>query len=89
MSDSVFLDRKVRYRMSPKTGLAFKLLRNQVGSLLAARLRNDSSENVGSLWEQLIMKILGHIKVEDIEKKPETVTLVVNNKIEAVRPSRM
>lgn len=80
MADSVLLDRKVRFRLDGKAGIALKYLRSRIGSMLASQFRGDRS-STSSDWEDVAIMLLGKLKPQAEERKPETVTLVVNRVI--------
>lgn len=80
MADSVFIDRKVRFRLEPKTSVALKFLRNNLGQLLATQFRGRPLTESQAIWEELALRILGHIKPQDPDAKQETLTLVVNRR---------
>lgn len=81
MADSVLLDRKVRFRLDPKAGIALKYLRNHIASMLASQFRGKRS-TIAQDWEDIAMMVLGKVKpVNEEKKQQETVTLVVNRVI--------
>lgn len=78
LADSVFLDRKIRYSIGPKASVALKLLRKQLASTLSAHFTGKAVVGRDAVWEETAMAILGKVKPEEEEKRPEKVTLVVN-----------
>lgn len=81
MADSVLLDRKVRFRLDAKAGIALKYLRTHIGSMLASQFRGDQSSTSPD-WEDIAFMVLGKVKPKTEERRQETVTLVVNRVIQ-------
>ncbi|KAJ3558034.1 hypothetical protein NM688_g1149 [Phlebia brevispora] len=81
-SNSVLVDRKIRYRLEPKTNVALKYLRNQLGLLLAAQFRGESLANSQVPWHDIAITILSKVKPpQEPESKSHTLTLVLNRHI--------
>ncbi|KAH9946814.1 P-loop containing nucleoside triphosphate hydrolase protein [Amylocystis lapponica] len=78
MSDTVYIDRKIRFRIPPKSGIALKILRTQLGSLLSTQLRCKPLVESQVLWNDLAMMVLSKVKPKGEEEYQERVTLVVN-----------
>jgi len=78
MADSVIVDRKVRFRVDPKTSIALKYLRDNIGTTLASRFRGDQLGTAQISWQDIAMMVLGRVKPKFEDKKPEFMTLVVN-----------
>lgn len=80
MADSAAIDRKVRFRITPKTSVALKLLRNQLGAILAAQFRTRPLTESQIRWNEIAMMILGKVKLEGPPQLQDGVTLVVHNR---------
>ncbi|KAI0757146.1 P-loop containing nucleoside triphosphate hydrolase protein [Daedaleopsis nitida] len=80
MADSAAIDRKVRFRITPKTSVALKLLRSQLGAILAAQFRTRPLTESQIRWNEIAMMILGKVKLEGPPQLQDGVTLVVNNR---------
>lgn len=80
MSDSVSIDRKVRFHIPPKASIALKLLRNNLSSILSAQLRTRPLTESQVRWNEIAMMILGKVKLEGPPQLQDGVTLVVNNR---------
>lgn len=78
LADSVFLDRKIRYSVSPKASVALKYLRREMASTLAMHFSGKPVTGSDAVWEDTAMAMLGKVKPEDSEKKAEKITLVAN-----------
>ncbi|PCH33517.1 pre-mRNA-splicing factor ATP-dependent RNA helicase prp22 [Wolfiporia cocos MD-104 SS10] len=76
-SNTVLIDRKIRFRVPPKTGVALKVLRSQLSSLLATQMRIKPLDESQLLWNELAMMVLGKTKPKDPGGQ-ESVTLVIN-----------
>ena len=74
------MDRKVRFRVGPKSSIALKYLRSRIGTTLAAHLRGDNFEDIQTAWEDLAMLVLGKIKPKSDDKRQEYITLVMNRR---------
>jgi len=73
--DAVFVDRKIRYQVAPRTNIALKILRGQMNSLIAHQLRGKMLSESQILWNELAFMVLGKVKVEEEggEKAPMVV----------------
>lgn len=80
MADSAFIDRKVRFRITPKASIALKHLRNNLSSILAAQFRTRPLTESQMRWNEIAMMILGKVKLEGPPQLQDGVTLVVNNR---------
>ncbi|KAF8922394.1 P-loop containing nucleoside triphosphate hydrolase protein [Mucidula mucida] len=69
LSDMVIIDRKTRFRVSPKTNIALKFLRSQLADVLGSQLRGKVLTESRILWNELGMVVLGKIPVDE-EKEP-------------------
>lgn len=74
----MFVDRKIRFRLSPKSGVALKILRNQLSTLLSVQLRGDPLILSQLQWYELAMMVLGKIKPKNPDENQENITVVVN-----------
>ncbi|KAG6911865.1 hypothetical protein DXG01_000112 [Tephrocybe rancida] len=64
ISDSAFIDRKIKYRIPPKSNIALKFLRTQLWSLLAHQFRGKPLTESQILWNEIAMLVLGKVKLE-------------------------
>ncbi|KAI1797739.1 P-loop containing nucleoside triphosphate hydrolase protein [Ganoderma leucocontextum] len=80
MADSVGIDRKVRFHISPKASIALKLLRNNLSSILSAQFRTRPLSESQVRWNEIAMMILGKVKPEGPPQLQDGVTLVINNR---------
>ena len=55
MADSAAIDRKVRFRIPPKVSIALKLLRTNLGSILAAQFRTRPLTESQVRWNEIAM----------------------------------
>ncbi|KAG5648099.1 hypothetical protein DXG03_007134 [Asterophora parasitica] len=69
ISDSAFIDRKIKFRISPKVNIALKFLRTQLASLLAHQFRGKILTESQILWNEKALMVLGKVKV-DAEEHP-------------------
>ncbi|EIN14170.1 P-loop containing nucleoside triphosphate hydrolase protein [Punctularia strigosozonata HHB-11173 SS5] len=80
ISDSVIVDRKIRYRIPPKTHIALKHLRHQLNASLALQFRGQPLTESQVLWSQMAENVLGKIKIkEDGESDGISRSIVVVN----------
>ena len=79
MADTASIDRKVRFRIPPKTSIALKLLRQNLASILAAQLRTRPLTESQARWNEIAMMILGKVRLEGPPQLQDGVTLVVNS----------
>ncbi|KAH9944510.1 P-loop containing nucleoside triphosphate hydrolase protein [Epithele typhae] len=80
MASSVWIDRKVRFRVPPKTSIALKLLKQNLASILATQYRVRPLTEPQLRWNELAMMILGRVKLEGPPQLQDGVTLVVHNR---------
>ncbi|KAI0785954.1 P-loop containing nucleoside triphosphate hydrolase protein [Abortiporus biennis] len=78
MSDIVLIDRKIKFRVEPKSSIALKFLRNQLGQLLASQFRGVNLDETQKQWDELATMVLGKVKIKDPMEREESVTVVVN-----------
>lgn len=72
----VYIDKKIKFRLSPKTGVALKLLRSQISALLSAQMRIKPLSETQLPWNELAIMILGKLKPEEPGRQLESITLV-------------
>jgi ATP-dependent RNA helicase DHX29 len=73
MSDTAIVDRKVKYRLAPRANIAMKILRTQLGSILAQQFRGKPLTESHIQWHKLAMVALGRTKLEtEIEQSTST-----------------
>lgn len=58
ISDSAIVDRKIRYRITPKANVAIKILRRQLQNILARRFQGKPLTALQSRWYELAMVAL-------------------------------
>lgn len=75
ISDSAFIDRKIKFRISSKSNIALKFLRGQLGSLLAHQFRGKILTESQILWNDISLMVLGKIKVEDEGSEPPVILI--------------
>ena len=78
LASSVFLDRKIRYNINAKTGVALKFLRKEMASTLAMHFGGKPVTGSHAVWEDTAMAMLGKVKPDDSERKLDKITLVTN-----------
>ncbi|KAI0778038.1 P-loop containing nucleoside triphosphate hydrolase protein [Trametes elegans] len=80
MADTAAIDRKVRFRIQPKVSIALKLLRNNLGAILATQFRTRPLTESQLRWDEVAMMILGKVRPEQPPQLQDGVTLVINNR---------
>ncbi|KAI0670050.1 P-loop containing nucleoside triphosphate hydrolase protein [Trametes maxima] len=80
LADTASIDRKVRFRIQPKASIALKLLRNNLGAILATQFRTRPLTESQLRWDEIAMNILGKVKPEGPPQLQDGVTLVINNR---------
>ncbi|KAK0506080.1 P-loop containing nucleoside triphosphate hydrolase protein [Armillaria luteobubalina] len=65
ISDSFSIDRKIKFRVAPKTNIALKHLRTQLATVLSQQLRGKVLNESQILWNEMALSVLGKVKVED------------------------
>jgi hypothetical protein len=63
-SDTISIDRKIRFCVSPRTNLALKVLREQLGNLLAHQYQGKSLDNIQNSWKDIGLLALGRMKIK-------------------------
>ncbi|KAI5124610.1 hypothetical protein M0805_004220 [Coniferiporia weirii] len=61
IADTVIIDRKIRYRLAPKTGIALKHLRAQLAGVLSAQFRGKELTERQQKWNELAVRVLGKV----------------------------
>lgn len=72
VSDSAFIDRKIKFRIPPKTNIALKYLRNQVNAVLASQMRGKPQMESQILWMQLAMAVMGKLKLDGADGEQQS-----------------
>lgn len=73
MSDTAIVDRKVKYRLTPRANIAIKVLRTQLSGILAQQFRGKPLTESQIQWHKLAMVALGRTKLEtEIEQSANT-----------------
>ncbi|KAJ7631081.1 P-loop containing nucleoside triphosphate hydrolase protein [Roridomyces roridus] len=62
VSNAAFIDRKVKYQLSPKCNVAFKFLRMHLSSILALQFRSRPLIESQVLWNDIALSLLGKEK---------------------------
>lgn len=77
MSDTAIVDRKVKYRLTARANIAVKILRTQLGSILAQQFRGKPLTESQIQWHKLAMAALGRTKLEtEIEQSAITKMMI-------------
>jgi len=63
ISDSVFIDKKIRFRVTPKSNIALKILRNQIGFVLADQFRGKTLSESQIVWHEVALLALAKSKL--------------------------
>jgi len=64
VSDSAFVDAKIKFRIPAKTNVALKYLRNKLAVELSERIRNKSSTGSQERWMEMALIVLGKLQSE-------------------------
>lgn len=62
VSNTIEIDRKIKYRVAPKTNVALKHLRKHLWDNLALQFRGKVLSETQKVWSELAMKALGVVK---------------------------
>ncbi|KAL5535622.1 hypothetical protein ACEPAF_3716 [Sanghuangporus sanghuang] len=65
IANTVIIDRKIRYRLNPKTSITLKYLRSNLTTNLAAQFRGKVLTEQQQKWKELAMRVLSKMKVEE------------------------
>ncbi|KAI9445226.1 P-loop containing nucleoside triphosphate hydrolase protein [Lactarius indigo] len=76
VSDAAFVDRKIRFRIPARTGLALKHLRTQLAAALDERLKNKPTTESQERWMDIVLAVLGKLRPE-VDRTTQTVVLDV------------
>lgn len=58
------IDRKIKFRIPPKTSVALKFLREQLGNVLAHQFRHKTLMQSHLQWNETGLMVLGKVKPE-------------------------
>ena len=61
----ITIDRKIRFRVSPKANIALKILRSRLSDLLSHQMRGRVLTESQVRWNDLAMSVLGRVKGDD------------------------
>jgi len=64
-----FIDRKIKFRISRKVGVALKYLRHHLAAILANQIRGKPLSESQLLWDELAMSVLGRTKLITSEEE--------------------
>ncbi|KAH7909118.1 P-loop containing nucleoside triphosphate hydrolase protein [Hygrophoropsis aurantiaca] len=76
ISNTVVIDRKIKFRLPPKATIALKRLRSQLGNILAQQFKSKPLAESQILWHNLAMVALGNIKIE--VEEAETMKVIIH-----------
>ena len=62
-SNSVFIDRKIKFRVPGRASVALKYLRHHLATILANQIRGKPLSESQLLWNELAMTVLGKVKL--------------------------
>ncbi|KAF9240899.1 P-loop containing nucleoside triphosphate hydrolase protein [Melanogaster broomeanus] len=77
ISDTAIVDRKIKYRLTPKANVAMKILRNQLSSIAAQKFRGKPMTESQVRWHELAMTALGRVKLDAETDASTAVKLVL------------
>jgi ATP-dependent RNA helicase DHX29 len=63
ISNSAFIDRKIKFRIPGRVNVALKYLRHHLGTILANQIRGTPLSESQLLWNELAMIALGKMKL--------------------------
>ena len=63
ISNSAFIDRKIKFRISGRINVALKYLRYHLATVLANQIRGKPLSESQLLWNELAMSVLGRTKL--------------------------
>ncbi|KAI0318481.1 P-loop containing nucleoside triphosphate hydrolase protein [Amylostereum chailletii] len=78
IADSLFIDRKIRFHVSPKINLALKYLRGHLASLLATQLRGKPLTETQALWMEIALIVLGKMRLEKEQPQRAILDVIVH-----------
>lgn len=77
VSDSAFVDPKIKFRIPAKTNLALKCLRNKLAVELSERIRNKSSNGSQERWMKMALIVLGKLQSEQSSRAQSIVLDII------------
>ncbi|KAJ7181792.1 P-loop containing nucleoside triphosphate hydrolase protein [Mycena crocata] len=63
VSNAAFIDRKIKFQVSPKCNIALKFLRSHLASILAQQFRSKPLTESQVLWSDIALSVLGKEKL--------------------------
>ena len=63
-SDTISVDRKIKFSVTPRVNLALKVLREQIGNLLAHQYQGKSPVDIQNSWKDIGLQALGRMKIK-------------------------
>jgi ATP-dependent RNA helicase DHX29 len=76
ISDSAFIDRKIKFRIPPKSNIALKFLRSQLSALLAHQFRGKFLAESQIFWNEVALKVLGKGKMKEDEGTNDPIVVI-------------
>jgi len=64
LADTISIDRKLRFQVPPRVNLALKILREQLGNLLAQQYQGKVLSELHNFWKEIGLLAMGHVKVD-------------------------
>jgi len=68
-SNSVFLDKKIKYRLPPRANVALSYLRDRTAGIISLRMRGKEISEEQEKWWELLLDVLGK---KDSESRPNS-----------------
>jgi ATP-dependent RNA helicase DHX29 len=75
ISNSAFIDRKIRFQIPTKSNIALKLLRGQTAGLLATRFRIKPLTQAQLTWNEVALTVLGKLKIDSREEQDGVISV--------------
>ena len=63
ISNSAFIDRKIRFRIPGRVNIALKYLRHHLATIVANQIRGKPLSEPQLLWNELAMTVLGKMRL--------------------------
>jgi ATP-dependent RNA helicase DHX29 len=63
ISNSAFIDRKIKFRIPGRFNIALKYLRHHLATILASQIRGKPLSESQLLWDEIAMTVLGKMKL--------------------------
>ncbi|KAF9229432.1 P-loop containing nucleoside triphosphate hydrolase protein [Gyrodon lividus] len=79
ISDMAIVDRKIKYRLTPRANVAMKILRNQLSSISGQKFRGKPMTKSQVQWHELAMAALGKMKLDAEVDSSANVKLVIRS----------